>query len=520
MSFLETPRFPTGISYGATGGPGYNTDVVVINSGYEQRNANWAASRATYDVTHGVKTKDDTDTLIAFFRNCKGRAHGFRFKDWADFTATHATGVLGTGVGSGALAYHLNKKYVTGALTEFREITKPTGAIEVKRAGSIVTYGVAAGNISIDSTTGIITFVADSTKTINANVAANINANVTANIAANLSATITGITQANPAVVTATAHGFVTGEKVRIAAVGGMTQVNNLYFTVTYIDANSFSIGVNSTAYGAYTSGGTAIRYGVSQTNLVRVQCAAHAFINGDLVYIAAAGGMTQVNGITFTVVNSSTNYFELTGIDGTAYTLYTSGGTVTKYGATKTNLVRIYSTAHPFIDGDLVYIAAAVGMVQINDITFTVVNKTTNYFELTGINGSAYTLYTSGGTITKYGATKTSPVRIYSTAHGIVNGKQIEISGVVGMTQLNLQQFTVTNSQTNYFDLTGVNGLQYTLRTSGGTISLSVQSTDTLTWSGEFDVPCRFDTDQMKVNGITIDRYTWDGIPITEIRI
>lgn len=70
--------------------------------------------------------------------------------------------------------------------------------------------------------------------------------------------TITGITQANPGSVTATAHGFATGSLVIIRSVVGMTEVNNTIFTVTSTGANTFTIGVNTTGYGAYVSGGTA----------------------------------------------------------------------------------------------------------------------------------------------------------------------------------------------------------------------------------------------------------------------
>lgn len=74
--------------------------------------------------------------------------------------------------------------------------------------------------------------------------------------------TITGATKANPCVITATGHGFRTGITVTISGVGGMTQLNGNTYTITRIDANSFSLdGVNSTAYGTYTSGGTATSY-------------------------------------------------------------------------------------------------------------------------------------------------------------------------------------------------------------------------------------------------------------------
>lgn len=69
---------------------------------------------------------------------------------------------------------------------------------------------------------------------------------------------ITNITKANPAVVTAAGHGFTNGQLVTILGVVGMTQVNNLTFTGTVIDADHFSLGVNSTGYSTYTSGGSA----------------------------------------------------------------------------------------------------------------------------------------------------------------------------------------------------------------------------------------------------------------------
>jgi uncharacterized protein (TIGR02217 family) len=162
MAFIETPRFPENISRGASGGPGYQTDVVVVASGHEKRNITWPIGRARYDVAHGVRTQAQMDTLTAFFRSVKGRAHGFRFKDWNDFACTATTGVLGTGNGTGGPVYQLGKRYTAGALSETRTISKPvSGQVAVQRNGSPVTVGASAGNIAIDSTTGLITFVAD-----------------------------------------------------------------------------------------------------------------------------------------------------------------------------------------------------------------------------------------------------------------------------------------------------------------------------------------------------------------------
>ena len=44
--------------------------------------------------------------------------------------------------------------------------------------------------------------------------------------------TISGITAANPAVVTATSHGYENGDEVLISGVSGMTEVNGIRFLV------------------------------------------------------------------------------------------------------------------------------------------------------------------------------------------------------------------------------------------------------------------------------------------------
>lgn len=72
---------------------------------------------------------------------------------------------------------------------------------------------------------------------------------------------IEGISQANPAVVSSAAHGFVTGEHVLISNVGGMTRANSRSFRVGAVTANTFELeGFDSTLETAYAGGGTADR--------------------------------------------------------------------------------------------------------------------------------------------------------------------------------------------------------------------------------------------------------------------
>jgi hypothetical protein len=69
---------------------------------------------------------------------------------------------------------------------------------------------------------------------------------------------ITGITQANPAVVTISGHGYSNGDVVFITGVAGMTEVNGKFYTVANVTASTFELsGVDSTGFTPYTSGGT-----------------------------------------------------------------------------------------------------------------------------------------------------------------------------------------------------------------------------------------------------------------------
>lgn len=70
---------------------------------------------------------------------------------------------------------------------------------------------------------------------------------------------ITGITKANPAVVTAVGHGFTTGDSVVICGVGGMTFINDRVFKIVVLTNDTFSLIRTDTIpadYVAYTSGG------------------------------------------------------------------------------------------------------------------------------------------------------------------------------------------------------------------------------------------------------------------------
>ena len=151
MTSFHEVRFPDNIAYGATGGPEFATTVVATGSGHEKRNVNWSEARGRWDVASGLKKQAQIDELIAFFRARRGKAYGFRFKDWTDYKATGQ--LLGTG-DDVLTQFQLVKHYPSGSVIEVRTITKPV-------AGTVKVYldGVEQlSGWSVDTTTGLVTF--------------------------------------------------------------------------------------------------------------------------------------------------------------------------------------------------------------------------------------------------------------------------------------------------------------------------------------------------------------------------
>ena len=66
--------------------------------------------------------------------------------------------------------------------------------------------------------------------------------------------------------------------------------------------------------------------------------------------------------------------------------------------------------------------------------------------------------------------ATKANPVKLTMAAHGMTTGQYLQVTGIVGMTQLNDKIYKVTVVDANNVTLDGVDGTAFTAYTSGGT--------------------------------------------------
>ena len=238
--FIEE-RLDTCVRLGAASEDSYAVEATATVGGSRYTSLRHGLPYREFNIDY-IKTGTALALSVAslYHRTWGGHA-GFRVKSWDDYSTANdgvsaytaldcALTLISAGV------YQLVKEYGREGLAlasigrPKRTLHKPiVGKVAVAVAG--VAYPVAQW--SVDSTTGRITLAASKTRAI------------------------TGITQAGVAVLTVGAHGFVVGDSVVVSGVLGMTQINSRRGLVTAITATAVSLAINTTAFSAYTSGGT-----------------------------------------------------------------------------------------------------------------------------------------------------------------------------------------------------------------------------------------------------------------------
>lgn len=151
--------------------------------------------------------------------------------------------------------------------------------------------------------------------------------------------TITGITNANPGVVTSAAHGFSNGDEVVISGVAGMTTLNGRNFKVANVTANTFTLkyldggAVDTSSFAAYTSGGTAERVYTVTTTYTESEVPSLTVVqSADVLYIChpshAPAKLSRTDHTNWTLTDTSF-------LDGPYLPQDTSGKTLTPSSAT-----------------------------------------------------------------------------------------------------------------------------------------------------------------------------------------
>ena len=163
MAFHNT-QLDTSISYGAIGGPSWATTIQTTASGHEQRVSRASRARRRYSFAKTLMAATEWAALIAFWQGRRGHLHGWRLKDWADFTtasdgvsAPAATDVvLGTGDGV-TTQFQLLKTY-----QDPDNVNDYTESLSLPVAGTILVAVASAPTVAYTITNpgGLITFTA------------------------------------------------------------------------------------------------------------------------------------------------------------------------------------------------------------------------------------------------------------------------------------------------------------------------------------------------------------------------
>lgn len=174
MTFLNTPRFPTGISYGSAGGPVFDTTIVPLRSGRQIKNRNWPYPLHTYNIIPGIKTATALEDVREYFYAMAGRDGVFRYKDFSDFQsgvlgAAPASDdqTLGTGDGSNR-DFELKKTYTKGALSMVRPIDGARATSLIVEVGGVTAtasdYVFSTGTRDLAFATGAVPATGDLVK--------------------------------------------------------------------------------------------------------------------------------------------------------------------------------------------------------------------------------------------------------------------------------------------------------------------------------------------------------------------
>ena len=162
MHSFHDVRFPDGVSFGATGGPERVNEIVLLTSGFEQRNQRLAHSTRRYDAGTGIRTLHDLHAVLSFFEARRGSLFAFRFRDPFDFKSCRpgeAVSPLDQAIGTGdgeRTEFQLLKRHGDEAEAYERPITKPVaGTVRVAVGG---VERASPADFSVDHLTGMVTF--------------------------------------------------------------------------------------------------------------------------------------------------------------------------------------------------------------------------------------------------------------------------------------------------------------------------------------------------------------------------
>ncbi len=307
------------------------------------------------------------------------------------------------------------------------KVTKSVTTLTDRRTVSLSNAGVGSTSISSLSNSAV-------TRTVNSlNTTRGPTPLTTLTAATTLSFTISNVADATSGsgssktntftVTTSAAHGLSIGTSVTISGntASGGSNINNTYTVVTVPSTTTFTFtGANGTL--KFGSNGAVSYAGTSTTATATL--AGHGFTNLQTVTISGAANTVFNKTTSITVVNANTFTYSLASAQGATTSASVSGDSQTALATT--------SAAHGFVVGNSVVIAGATpsgynGTFTIatvpsaNSFTYSVASVTPVPPFLTPNTGGSVTV-TKGGSTTVTATT--------ASAHGLIAGISVSISG------------------------------------------------------------------------------------------
>lgn len=154
MSFVDI-LFPERVSINSVRREVEDTEIVTTLGGFETRNIATAQSIFEYEiaVTPGDYDDETIEAVHALYKVCRGKTHGFRFRDWDPKNSSLENEVIGTGNGT-QTAFQITKSWTLDGQTHSRKVTRP-----VADGFKVFKNNLVQGSgFTVDYDTGIITF--------------------------------------------------------------------------------------------------------------------------------------------------------------------------------------------------------------------------------------------------------------------------------------------------------------------------------------------------------------------------
>src|SRR5574341_1255726 len=88
MSYIDA-QLSERVAYGFKSGPSYQTLIVQMDNGREQRNGQWLFPKMRYSAQYVNFKEAERFEILSAYHACRGRLHAFKFKDWLDPAAVN-----------------------------------------------------------------------------------------------------------------------------------------------------------------------------------------------------------------------------------------------------------------------------------------------------------------------------------------------------------------------------------------------------------------------------------------------